>query len=379
MDIVTYGIGYPIFYIVLLSLLMTATFRIKRERRLFHVRIEKVTSEWRQAFLFPIVYGVILSIGWGIVGIVFSMQWLYFIGTLMIVTIIVSYRRLLSPAYWIFIVLGALLLLKQIGELPFLTIPSPLSTMAIWGSGIVMTSLLIVEGRLIERQRYVLPSPYVQKTARGLQAARFRQNQLWVVPLFLLVPEGWLGSFASFWPLVAPVGIEQFHFVLFPVVIGHAARIQSSYPDEYVMRLGRRVQILGFFSFVVFVALYFYPKAVIPTLIVIGIARFLITVWTIWEDRQPSYFTKVTEEGGLRIVGILPNTPAVDLGLRTGETIFKVNGETVQNEKQFYEAIQKNAAHCKLEVFDRKGEIRHVQRVLYAGDHYRLGLLFIKE
>lgn len=67
------------------------------------------------------------------------------------------------------------------------------------------------------------------------------------------------------------------------------------------------------------------------------------------------------------------------MGLRIGEMISKVNSIPVQDKNQLYIALQKNSAHCKLEVFDNDGEIRFVQRALFEGDHHELGLLLIPD
>ena len=43
------------------------------------------------------------------------------------------------------------------------------------------------------------------------------------------------------------------------------------------------------------------------------------------------------------------------------------------------EALQKNAAHCKLEVLDHNDQIRLLQRALYEEDHHELGILFVQD
>jgi S1-C subfamily serine protease len=95
------------------------------------------------------------------------------------------------------------------------------------------------------------------------------------------------------------------------------------------------------------------------------------------DEALPFYFFKRNQ--GLMILGILPESPASKMALQVGELITKVNGAAVQNEKGFYESLQKNRAHCKLEVIDTNGEIRFVQRALYEGDHHELGILFVQE
>lgn len=79
------------------------------------------------------------------------------------------------------------------------------------------------------------------------------------------------------------------------------------------------------------------------------------------------------------ILGVLPESPASKMALQVGELITKVNGTSVYDEKGLYEALQRNRAHCKLEVLDVNGQVRFVQRALYEGDHHELGILFVQE
>ena len=66
------------------------------------------------------------------------------------------------------------------------------------------------------------------------------------------------------------------------------------------------------------------------------------------------------------------------MGLLIGERIVKVNGQKVENEQELYEAVQINAAHCRLEVLDSNGELRLRQHILFRHDHYRLGLILVR-
>ena len=81
---------------------------------------------------------------------------------------------------------------------------------------------------------------------------------------------------------------------------------------------------------------------------------------------------------GVVIAGVLPNSPGEKMGLLPGEIIRSVNGQDVSNEKELYDAIQINAAHCRLQVLDRDGEARLMQQVIYRHDHHRLGLLVVR-
>ena len=65
------------------------------------------------------------------------------------------------------------------------------------------------------------------------------------------------------------------------------------------------------------------------------------------------------------IAGVLPDSPGEKMGLVPGECIRSVNGIQVNNEKELYDAIQINAAHCRMQVIDRNGEVRLMQQVIY--------------
>ena len=95
------------------------------------------------------------------------------------------------------------------------------------------------------------------------------------------------------------------------------------------------------------------------------------------EENRPFYFSKRND--GVQILGVIPESAAEKMGLKVGEFITKVNGEMANNEERFDEALQKNAAHCKLEVLDHNDQIRLLQRALYEEDHHELGILFVQD
>jgi hypothetical protein len=55
---------------------------------------------------------------------------------------------------------------------------------------------------------------------------------------------------------------------------------------------------------------------------------------------------------GAVILGSLPDKPAPEMGLIPGEPIYKVNGEKVDSEASFYEAIQKHKPYLRLAVIN---------------------------
>jgi S1-C subfamily serine protease len=108
------------------------------------------------------------------------------------------------------------------------------------------------------------------------------------------------------------------------------------------------------------------------------VGREIITIRQRINDNAAAfYFSK--RDQGLMILGILPHSPAEKMNLQVGEMIMKVNGQAVKTVEEFYEALQKNGAFCKLEVIGYNGEIRFVQGALYVGEHHELGILFVQD
>jgi len=79
------------------------------------------------------------------------------------------------------------------------------------------------------------------------------------------------------------------------------------------------------------------------------------------------------------ILGVLPDSPAAGMNLQVGELVMKVNGASVNDEESFYNALQQNRAHCRLEVLDINGQIRFAQRALFENEHHELGILFVQD
>ena len=55
---------------------------------------------------------------------------------------------------------------------------------------------------------------------------------------------------------------------------------------------------------------------------------------------EQMYHIFIQRKNGLRILGIIPGTPAERLDILIGETIIKVNGIKINTEQEFYSACK---------------------------------------
>lgn len=223
---------------------------------------------------------------------------------------------------------------------------------------------MIAEGRLIASKGAKAASPRIQKTSRGGTGIYYRTKRLWLIPLFLVVPGELVESYLPYWPQF-PIGSSSFSFILFPAIIGFQSRVRKTLPVYLYPKLGKKVWMLG--SAIILVALLSYlwaPSALIALLI--GAAgRAVISIWSAMDENKGNHAV-APQSTGVMIVDVLADSPAEKMGLLRGEIIRKVNGLTVTNEAELYEAIQVNAAHCRLEVVDHNMEMRLRQQVIFV-------------
>ncbi|MFP7297269.1 PDZ domain-containing protein [Neobacillus niacini] len=369
----------PVFYYLIFLSGILGVLRVKRERKNFHNRTFDAYFELRQLFPIGLLLGLILTIVTLMAGLTLPFAAILLIAVFTLVWSLTGNIRLMSPVYTVGAAFFAInLIIEYEWTLPFFNDTfQALDEKVYPGLVILMALLLISEGILISKNAIKGTSPKLVRSRRGQLVGAHEVKRFWIVPMFLLIPGEVLTLNFDWWP-VFTIGAESYSLVLVPFAIGINQQIQGMLPKESILLQGRRVTTFGILIMILSVVGYWYPLISIGTAAVAIIGRELISLMQrLKDDNLPFYFSK--KNNGLMIIGIIPQSPADKMGLQVGELISKVNGVAIRNEHIFYEGLQKNRAHCKLEVLDINGEVRFVQRALYEGDHYELGILFVQE
>lgn len=369
----------PVFYYLLFFAAFLGVSRVKLERRNFHIRAENAYFELKQ--LLPL--GIIIGIGISIIaigaGVVIPFAAIVFIAILTVLLGLTTKIRLLSPAYTVGFAFFALLIVKwQELPVPFLTNSLDKLEGFIFPSVAVLTALLLIgEGILIMKNGRKGSSPQIIRSKRGLPVGIHEIKRLWMIPVFLIIPGSALTAPFEWWPIFS-VGGETYSILLVPFAVGLHQRIHGMLPTVAIQTTGKRVLGLGIFLTLLAVGTYWLPVLAIAVVALAILGREFLTLrQRSFEKNLPFYFSQ--RNSSVMILGIIPQSPASKMALQVGEMITKVNTVPVYDETSFYEALQKNPAHCRLEVLDVNGEIRFVQRALFEGDHYQLGILFVQD
>ncbi|MDQ0218381.1 PDZ domain-containing protein [Peribacillus cavernae] len=369
---------HPVFYFSVFLSILTGYLRIKRERNDFHVRIHDMFQELR--FLFPqgIVWGLILSLITIGTGLVIPFASLLLIGVLTILLAVTFHFRLLSPAYSFGLAFFILFFLHGSDvELPFFKeMFANLDRPVYAGLSLLLGLLLIAEGSLIGRNGPEKVSPKLTVSKRGFTVGSYVSSKIWLIPMFVLVPGGSLPAPFEWWPVFS-AGSTYVSPLFVPFLLGFSREIKGTLPQREIRVYGKKVLLLGALITVLSVIGNWYPILSIIAVIIAMLGRELITYFTNAADENlPFYFSR--SKLGVRILGVIPYSPADKMGLEMGEVVTKMNGVVVRDEREFYEALQKNRAHCKLEVVGNNGQIRFAQRALFEGEHHELGILFVE-
>lgn len=378
------GIGrfflHPAVYVTLLFSILIGYVRVKRERRQFRTRLLWGWTEAKGFLLDGIIWALILSVISVAIGLVIPNSWLLIYSMWMLLFILLFTYQFGSAIYTIALGTATAYAMYTFNwSLDVFT--WTVSGLDILKAGIVPVAiiaglLLIVEGVLIQKHGSAQASPKLVTTHRGIEAIVYHVKKLWLLPILLVIPGDVIPTYLPYWPQFT-LGETAFSFVVFPFVIGFQQKSQHSLPIHFFAGYGKIVWQLGIVITIIAAIGYFEPLVSAIAILIGVIARLLITIIKYQQEKTGNYAVS-PQSNGVMIAGVLSGSPAEKMGLLIGERIVKVNGQKVENEQELYEAVQINAAHCRLEVLDSNGELRLRQHILFRHDHYRLGLILVR-
>ncbi|WP_138420708.1 PDZ domain-containing protein [Aquibacillus sediminis] len=380
------GIGkvflHPLLYWFILLTILTSLTRIKQERKQFGTKVFDVFSEWHRTWSVSILSGLVLSVI--TIGIGFMLDPAVILLLAVITFLLTLTKRFtwLSAAY----TFGFTYLLL-LSVLPYIDESFDVQWLEPWKQGlfnfhfvsfaILLGLFVIIEAILLFRVTRQESFPELVKGNRGKWIGQHRVKKLAMIPFFTLVPGGAILPIADWWPVFQIDG-QSYGLIVLPIVIGFEHVFRGALPTKFSRHLGQSVLLLGLLTLALAIAGMYVPILATVAVIVALVGREFISYRHRIIDQQKKPFFS-PDPTGLFILGVIPGGPADILGLLPGEKINKVNGQTVHNEEQFYEALQLNSAFCKLDIIDDRGEVRFVQRAMYQGEHHELGLLFVKD
>ena len=373
-------VAQPFYYIAVLFIILQYTRQIRMERQMFAVKLHNWPSLVLKALLAGLLIGLAVSVAGAFVGVTLtgeSVIWLWAVAAVLMLVRI----RYLCFAYSA----GVIVLLQWLlGWTPLSERTDWIGSAAVSLAGIDAAGLLVLvallhlaEAVLVRWQGDRLATPLFLEGKRGKLVGGYMLQGFWPVPLLMLVPAAGSGASSSALPWTPLFGADWsqgWSFVALPMIIGFTEMTRSLLPREKAKHAAKGLLLYSICLAGAAILAWWQPM-LLP---LAAIASLLLHEAIIWRSRSveaaqsPLY---VHDSRGLRILGIVPGTPAAAMGLITGEVLHKVNGMHVRTKEDLYEALVHNSAFCKLEVLNLDGELKFVQRARFAGEHHQLGVI----
>lgn len=364
----------PLFYWSIILVMLAGYFRIKKERINFGSRVYDIFSEWKHTWVVSIVAGLFISAVMLGIGAVFSYETLLLLMVIIFLLSITSRFSLLSASYTIGLTYILLLFIPYIINQQTVINHNLFTHSNMIGLAMLLGLLLLVESLLILKTKSDDTYPNLIPSKRGGWIGQHHIKKLSLIPIFLLIPGGIIEPIAPYWPMLS-IGSETFGIVLFPFLIGFDYKVIASLPIKASKRIGKKVLLLSLIVIIIaFSSLYSHWLSLLSILVAI-IGKELITYMErTLSNREAPYF--YYEDKGLKVMGVIPGTPADRLEIVVGEKITKVNNQSINSMVEFYEALQNSGSFFKIDILDHDGEVRFIKSAFYEGEHHKLGLIF---
>lgn len=365
----------PFYYIAVILIALIYHRQLLQERRLFHVRLQSSITQTIRALLGGIVIGVIVSVISIFLGAHLTLASVICIWA---ATLILALFRI---RYLCFAYAAGLLGVVQFG----LNLASGWQPEGWLGSvtealrALDMPALLVLaallhlgEAMLVRLQGVTMASPLLFEGKRGKLVGGYQLQHFWPIPMLIMVPITGGGAELAWSPLLNAGG--GYMLMALPILLGFGEVTQSMLPGQKVQISAKRLLLYGTGLLVLSLLAAWWS----PLMVVAALAAFIGHEFLVWysgfeeQHRSPVYVHPVH---GLKVLGIIPDSPAAELGIEAGETLYKVNGVMVDSPKELHRALRMNPAFCKLEVRNHQGESKFMQRAIYEGEHHQLGVL----
>ncbi|OIN68122.1 hypothetical protein BLD48_02130 [Exiguobacterium sp. KRL4] len=356
----------PILWLAILVSFLLSMRRVKRERNLFRSRTRSKRTDVFETLVPGLVVGLVLSVISLSLKLTVSSEFLMAFTVLTFLILLTGVVRFNLPL-WPLVVMAGLTWFVADDRI------DGLSEVSVTHWLLLAVLSLAAELMLLVWRGKKNLSPSLVLSKRGRYIGGLASNKLWLIPLVVLVPGSSLEQWIPQWTFPEFVPVVVF------LPIGFSFLFTGQLPAQ-LMRPLVQGRLISFLSAVVLALGAFLTEQAawlygLPALLLVHIVLHQRTKR--WNRSQTPVF--LNGKRGVVILGTLPEKPASEMGLVPGEAIYKVNGEFVESEKAFYEAIQRHKPYLRLEVMNHNGDVRFAQRAFYEQDHHDLGIVFVSE
>lgn len=352
--------------------------RLTQERRLFRIAINRDFYEGRhfiKTALFGLFAGSLLSLGAGM---------MLTTGAGVLIEILAIAAVLILPVadlslvvLWLAASLISCLNISGLGQFKFGAYLFSVTGNTLPANTLLLLALFfVIRSFLLHYKKSSWFTPRIREGKRGRRVAYYNWKEFSVVPLVVLIPADLFQSSLSFWPVFSFNG-HSFGILIFPLLVAASLKVFKSEMQANLEQYLRQSLLLAALSGAAALGSLFYPNVALLGLALIGLLAVIFYVKRHKRDAAGQRWYVETKEG-VRVIAVIPETPAAKMGLQNGDIILECNNEAVKSEAELYAALQKNSAYCHLRVKTFAGDLKITESALYADSPHEIGLILFQ-
>lgn len=375
--ILTYLIQ-PLVWVGIIMAVIVYRQRLAKERRFFRIAIDRDFYEGRhflKTAIFGLVVGSIISL---LAGLMLTFGTIVFIEAVAILAVLLLPLGDLSlAALWLAVLLTNLLNLTNLTSFSLGTFALSFSGSMLPASGLLLLGIyFIIRAFLLHYNKSTWFTPKVKSGKRGRRVAFYNWKEFSVIPLILLVPTNVFESQWSFWPVLSFNG-HSFGLFILPLLVAASLKVFKEEPQVILDNFYKQSITLGICSIIAAGISVFYPIASLLGLLFIGgLALYYYFQRQRLDAKGKRWYVETND--GVRVIAVIPDTPAAKMGVQKGDIILDCNDEEVKNESELYAALQKNSAYCHLRIRTFEGDLKITESAIYADGPHEIGLILFQ-
>ena len=216
----------------------------------------------------------------------------------------------------------------------------------------------------------------------------FSFNRYWTIPIAVMIMisgdssgTGIISAPAyNWWPIIKDsnlmtmLAVASLTFVPFYGVIGYSSVTFTKRKKEKVIGAGIGIFLYGVSLLIVSQLCSIGLMGEILALVYMPLGHELLIKFERMREKRGEYLY-VSDENGISILEVAPNSVAFEAGIRRGDKILAINGEPVTSEVDILKAVKESTAMLPIKIKSQYGKINDY--ILQPGNR-RLGVLLFQ-
>lgn len=347
------------------------SYRIREERKLFRVAVNKDFYEGRHFIKHMFLLGLGASAITTLLGVVLPKHLMFlWVGASLLPLLSVG---LVSLGSWA--LLGAGIVYYVGTWLKSGSFFTDTHVHGTWEAGFLLLVVIYYGSKLLltHNVRAEWLSPRIKAGKRGRRVAYYHWRELTILPVVTFLPQGHMQPLFSWWPVLNFQG-NHYTLLVLPLVVTAVLNVSKRLPHESITTYQQELRWLLGLAVIMLGITWFFPQAFLY------LGSLLLVIELVWgikrrrlERQAPNWYVETNQ--GVRVIAVQPETPAAKMNLQPGDIILECNNIPVGSEEELYSALQKNPVYCHLKVETYTGDLKIKESAIYTDSPHEIGLI----